>query len=237
MKMNCDVSRRGGFTLIELLVVMTIIGLLAGMLLPSLVRAKARALATGCLSNQRQIGLAMQMYADDNQNWLPGTMHGAGVNTNRSWIYSLRPYLAHVDEVRLCPADPKRPARRVQGLSSYTLNEYTSVPMMMFGQIVGPDYRRLTALLRPVDTHTVFVVSDQQPVALSADHTHSRQWSQGWSKVIFDIQPDRHSPGAAPDHSRGTANYLFADGHVCALNAERLKARIDRGENFAEPPR
>jgi prepilin-type N-terminal cleavage/methylation domain-containing protein/prepilin-type processing-associated H-X9-DG protein len=229
--------RERAFTLIELLVVIAIIAILAAMLLPALSKAKVRAKATGCLSNMRQIGLAMQMYADENHNWLPGTMHGAGANTNQSWIYSLRPYLANVDEVRLCPSDPKREERRTAGFSSYTLNEYTSVPVLQFGRIVGPDYRKLTSLRRPVDTHTVFIVSDVQPVSLSADHTHSRQWGQGWNKVTFDIQPDRHSGSQTAEHASGTSNYLFADGHVCALKAEMLKARIDRGDNFAEPPR
>jgi prepilin-type N-terminal cleavage/methylation domain-containing protein/prepilin-type processing-associated H-X9-DG protein len=237
MKTTESVRARKAFTLIELLVVIAIIAILAAMLLPALSRAKVRAKATGCLSNMRQIGLAMQMYADENRNWLPGTMHGAGINTNQSWIYSLRPYIANVDEVRVCPSDPKAEERRMQRLSSYTLNEYTSVPVMQFGRVVGPDYRKLTALRKPTATHTVFIVSDQQPVALSADHTHSRQWGQGWSKVTLDIQPDRYSSSQQQDHASGSSNYLFADGHVDSIKAETLKARIDRGENFAEPPK
>jgi prepilin-type processing-associated H-X9-DG protein len=222
--------------LIELLVVIAIIAILAGLLLPAIASAKARARACACLSNQRQIGIAMQMYADDFGDWLPGTMHGAGGNTNQSWIYSLRPYLANVDAVRICPSDPKRQERLTAGLSSYNLNEFTSVPVMMFGQVVGPDYRKLNALRRPLDTHTVFIVSDQQDVSVYADHTHSRSWAEGWGKVTFDIQPDRHSTKRTVDHASGTANYLFADGHVSSIKAQSLKAKIDRGQNFAEPP-
>jgi prepilin-type N-terminal cleavage/methylation domain-containing protein len=78
-----------GFTLIELLVVIAIIAILAAMLLPVLAAAKDKGLRTNCINNQKQMALAMRMYADDNRdyfappNWDGGSALGAG------WLYSV----------------------------------------------------------------------------------------------------------------------------------------------------
>lgn len=64
-------NSRPAFTLVELLTVLAIIGILAGLLLPVLGRAKESARATACLSNLHQAGIALQIYVSDNNNKLP----------------------------------------------------------------------------------------------------------------------------------------------------------------------
>lgn len=94
-------TNKRGFTLIELLVVISIISILAAILFPVFARARENARKTACLSNAKQIGMGLMMYAQDYDEKLPLYYFTGGVSY--AWHHPVVPYIKS-EQVFICPS-------------------------------------------------------------------------------------------------------------------------------------
>jgi prepilin-type N-terminal cleavage/methylation domain-containing protein len=232
------------FTLIELLVVIAIIAILAAMLLPALAKAKATAKKAQCLSNLRQMGLSLLMYAEDHQNFIPravGSVNGAWwrvlalnlggkVGTDFTKI-----------KVLTCPAYPNPDSRypNQKQMVCYVVNGWTfTSPADMTGQEINGQ-TKLSVFQRPVDT------------AYLTDREHGTQYGPitsdipNGNEVFYDIWSPDHLPYKATGvenpktlrrvaldrHGSGPC-LLFFDGHTQFKKARQITVNDWRDRRF-----
>jgi prepilin-type N-terminal cleavage/methylation domain-containing protein/prepilin-type processing-associated H-X9-DG protein len=203
---GCGFHRRAGFTLIELLVVTAIIGILAGLLLPSLSTAKKKGLSAACINNLRQIGVAAQMYWDDNHGRISALSSlfpdWSSTNNVRAWTQELYPYLK-MTKVFL---DPGRPVWMPAIPVHYYLN---LLPAYVEGGSPGKGVYTIDS--RQIKDPSSFIL-------LGEDLFVSPQQEIDPTNEIADRSGFSDNSSTYPPYHVGFANFLFADGHVSSFD-------------------
>ena len=197
-----------GFTLIELLVVIAIIGILAGILLPVLSRARESARKTQCMSNVKQIGMGLIMYANENSETFPSSTASNPAMASLNLLYDT--YISD-NKVFNCTSDTTVTAATNAGMSVSTsggTEAFTSTQCSY-----GYDRAHTQA-----DDADVALAADRPPATPSATASTANHNSRGQNVVYVDGHVEFvNSPLAGWYSSDGTTRdniYLNTAGNA-----------------------
>ena len=211
-----NMPRKSGFTLIELLVVIAIIAMLLAILTPSLKKAKDSAKQLICLSNERQMGLALQAYLFDHENRLPPSSCHLD-EPEKYWLHIISDY-AESPLLFQCPSDrsdnfvnwnrPLDEQSEDSRWSSFGINSLLDPDC----QLNRGYYNNAERVKRPMYCVYICEAPDSWK---NVDHLHPESW-ETVEQVKAQIAWNRHK--------NETSNYLFVDGHAENLPVEKTWA-------------
>jgi len=228
-----QVIRKNGFTLIELLIVIAIIAILAAILFPVFAHAREKARAISCMSNMKQIGLAVQMYVQDNDEHLffrsakdNSALSLGKIRTNaviptgspasapEQWYNVLMPYIK-APNIYVCPSDPG-PTRNVAADGVTPL-------LRSYAAADSAEGLSLAQVDVPADT---IVITEKWDKLLSGA-VDNETWFEVWDG---DMAPEPTQPTRMMKYAnrhQGFMNCAFFDGHARALKPETIWKSAD----------
>ncbi len=227
MKIGLGRSRRAahGFTLIELLVVIAIIAILAAILFPVFAKAREKARQTTCVSNMKQLGLALIQYLQDSDEVNP---YREDITAGSfSWKNELYPYVK-TSAVYICPDNPNsgmndynsNPSMPV----SYVPNCLNNPPNVTQVGILGDNSYTGTTTAAQVATPTTVILLLETPTRSTDFYVTSPYFDGNNGNAPFNIG------NVVPivEHTQ-MSNYLFYDGHAKAQSPAQTLATSEGG--------
>ena len=228
--MQSTQTKNKAFTLIELLVVIAIIGILAAMLLPALNKARQKGYTARCISNLKQWGLAISMYADDYNSTYFGGGASAPLNwddvnsTDKTLTNAYLPYLSggnaelRIRTMRTCPFV----ARKYSDMAAISLHNYSMlIPSVRttgaaYGAMVADSQSYYWPSLKQLRNPTEYCI-----MLDTSGHTLS---CGGLVDAVTKFS-GTDDPMRAADRHAGQVNCLFGDFHVESVSEGAIRAQ------------
>lgn len=223
-----------GFTLIELLVVVAIIGILAAILFPVFARARENARRSSCMSNLKQIGLGVMMYAQDYDERLPMWTYTrprpwesqydiSGTTTQFIWFYALLPYVKNW-QLFNCPsgADAQKFTGLYNSRMGYGFNyQAPAVSGGLCGGNCGQSLSGIALAAVEAPTETIGFV-DAVSLAVQARMSTAGVWPTLAELQTGVCDVGRDDANCVAVRHFDTVNTVFLDGHVKPMQWQSL---------------